>query len=213
MQSKPNLTFKILDKTPKDDVSIQNTIFYKNENFDLTSEFSSRPNTQNLFYRDEGYDSFGAEIWPIVSKQPKATHFLWEYYDNPNVNLEKPFLCETNLKTIPLLQTVVKNKCFATNCNSFNPPLVIENQKFVKYVKYMLVGMASVIFLVDDYDLFYLKDDICVEDLSQEALKSYCVDLEFCGSCFRSLNKLCDIYTSNTIKNCGYVFKVRVSKQ
>lgn len=208
--SKPNLTLKILEKfqSRNDNVS---TIYYKNENFDENSEAVTilRPNTQNTLFRDEGYESFGMEIWDIVSKQPRNKHFLWEYFDNRNITLEKPFACETDLNTVPLFKSIIKQNCLGLlSCNNIStPPLMISSNNFIKYVKYMLVGTVSVIFLVDDQGIFYLKDRVCIEDLSEEIIKSYCSDLIFCGSCFRSLSQLCETYTS-IVKNCGYVFKV-----
>lgn len=68
--------------------------------------------------------------------------------------------------------------------------------------------MPSNIFGVDKNETFYLKNRICIEGISEEALKSYCSDLLFCGTCFRSLTRICDTYSPHNGKISGYIFQV-----
>lgn len=206
--SKPNVTLRLLEKYQPE--SSFNTILYENETNEENYAFDEFTTVKSQSVYDEGYESLGTEIWPIVSQQPRNIHFVWEYFDNPEVKLELPFACEADLKTVPLFQSILKQKCLGLmNCNvDDNNPIIVSHETLVRYIKYMLVGTASVIFMVDERGLFYFKDDITVQDLSMDALKSYCTDLMFCGSCFRSLTQLCATYTSSTAKICGYVFQV-----
>ncbi|KAF7285504.1 hypothetical protein GWI33_010602 [Rhynchophorus ferrugineus] len=80
-------------------------------------------------------------------------------------------------------------------------------KQFVKDLKYLLVGMPSETFNLNNQDEFFLSPGILVDGITPDAIERYCNEFMFSGICYRALNKMATPDpTTRKYKYSGYVF-------
>lgn len=146
-------------------------------------------------------DDEGLDWIEITPDDLERKFYNWEYLDNLHIKKELPFMCEAGPRVVNLFQKIVTAyTCKFTSCSDIK---TISADDFVKNIKNMLIGIPSEIFYMNE-ERFCFKS-VSIEGISAAALKSYCSDLLFAGTCFRSLSELCTTYTTG--RSCGYIFK------
>uniref|UniRef100_A0A1Y1L2S9 Gamma-tubulin complex component 6 n=2 Tax=Photinus pyralis TaxID=7054 RepID=A0A1Y1L2S9_PHOPY len=145
-------------------------------------------------------------IWEVASRSPPSAQRTWEEFGYSCTKREFPFLCESIPETTAW---VCKLSSQVERWGTPKPDArnVLTSQRFVRDIKYLLVGIEAKSFLVKADGEMMIKPGISVEGLSPGALKSYSDDLVFCSRCYKGLDALCS-QNPFTLKetNNGYIF-------
>ncbi|KAK4874696.1 hypothetical protein RN001_014056 [Aquatica leii] len=147
-------------------------------------------------------------IWEYAASKPLSSYRTWDEHGSSSPKKKIPFLSESstdNTAFVVKLSTGVEN-CLVTKTND-HIINVISSERFVRDIKYLLVGIETKTFFYNDNGKFILRFGTYIETLTPGTIKSYCKDLIFCGQCYKGLDALCS-QNSLTLKesNNGYIF-------
>ncbi|VEN64037.1 unnamed protein product [Callosobruchus maculatus] len=155
---------------------------------------------------DEGISD--DDVWEMAAKEPFCNRRTWESFGYAEPDKEQPFLSELgdlsslwveNLETLYMVPLFREEAIFKSK--------MIPRKTFIMNLKYLLAGMASDCFGLDDSGGFYLDSSISVEGITPDTLKAYCQPLLVCGSCHRALEKMCTPNPdTGKYKYEGYIF-------
>ncbi|KAJ8949056.1 hypothetical protein NQ318_016958 [Aromia moschata] len=165
----------------------------------------------NDFFKDDGYHSTPKtpeDIWETASKMKYSARRNWENFGYPEPDKEPPFLSELgDLSSLWVenLESLYIVKLFRDE-NIFNSTMK-SRRIFIGDLKYLLVGMSSDSFGVDQRGEFYLLPRVTVNGITPDSLERYCSDLMFAGTCYMALHKMSipDPHTGK-YKYDGYIF-------
>nr|CAH7735022.1 unnamed protein product [Callosobruchus chinensis] len=155
---------------------------------------------------DEGISD--EDIWEMAAREPFCDRRTWESFGYAEPEKEQPFLSELgdlsslwveNLETLYMVPLFREEALFKSK--------IIPRKTFIMNLKYLLAGMASDCFALGDSGSFYLDPSISVEGITPDTLQAYCKPLLVCGSCHKSLEKMCTPNPdTGKYKYEGYIF-------
>ncbi|XP_013775974.1 gamma-tubulin complex component 6-like isoform X2 [Limulus polyphemus] len=112
------------------------------------------------------------DIWQAALKSSPSSVITWETIGCYSSVMEKPFLTEAGGKAIDMLyQTLMRELCLLNPSLKPPPPILISQQKLIKDIFYLLIGIPSKTFQLSKSTVsFALQEGLYVEGLTPDSL-------------------------------------------